>query len=252
MITEKCTLRCEKCCQFYPYYKNRRNITFNDFKHELELCFKTIDYVSAVALCGGDTMCNPELGTMLEWIGENYLGSKIGMLEIVSNAVLLPDENLLIALQKYNVYFRFTDYGDQATQKIKDVVTLLESHNIRYDHVKYSQWFDLVYPKESNGLHDEMALQKHFDRCDRHCCQAYFKGKFFYCCLAVGADAIGYCPASEDDYFDLSLPAIDKKIFMEFALGYSNKGYLNYCKKCNGSFNNNAKKIPAGVQLKTL
>jgi hypothetical protein len=74
-------------------------------------------------------------------------------------------------------------------------------------------------------------------------------GKYFPCGQALHAERVGYCAADVDDYFDLNAGRINKYEFVEFALGYSQKGFLNYCQKCNGHFNvNNIKTIP-GVQL---
>ncbi len=54
------------------------------------------------------------------------------------------------------------------------------------------------------------------------------------------------------DYFDAKdLTESTKKEFMEYMLGYSEKGYYNYCTACNGSFNVNNKKIPVGEQLQS-
>jgi hypothetical protein len=249
-VKEKCTLRCEKCCQYTSYIKNPKNMSFIEFKKELENCFKTVDYISSFVLAGGDALCNPECCTMLEFIGENYLGSRIGTIEILSNAIILPNKNMLVLLQKYNVYFRFTNYGKHAPQKIDDLISILNVYKIRFDHVRYTYWYDNGYPQESNGLYDDAALQEYFNRCDRRSCHVISKGKFLYCSMAIGADRIGYCPILEDDYFDLNYPVVDKKIFIVFAHGFSNKCYLNYCRKCNGGINISTIKIPVGIQLK--
>jgi hypothetical protein len=209
----------------------------------------TIDYVSSFAFNGGDAMCNSECREILSFVGENYLGSKISTMEIYSNAVIIPNEKFIDVLKKYNIYFRFTDYGEHARQRIAEVIELFDRNNIRYDHVKFAEWCDMGYPQGSNGLYDDIALQNHFHNCDRRSCQLVSDGRFFFCGQAIAADRIGYCPLSENDYYDLRTTVKNKKEFLEFALGYSNNGYLNYCRKCNGSFNINKKRIPAGIQL---
>ena len=56
----------------------------------------------------------------------------------------------------------------------------------------------------------------------------------------------------ESEYLDLSELCNNdygKKIFFEYANGYSEKGYLDMCNYCNGAENYNYI-IPAGEQLK--
>jgi len=115
--------------------------------------------------------------------------------------------------------------------------------------VKFEHWVDTGYPQKSNGLKSETELQKFFDNCDTRSCRSILKHKYFYCTRIITPDRIGYCQITKDDYFDLDAPTMNKKEFLEFALGFSNKGYVNYCRKCNGTHNVNLNKIPAGLQL---
>jgi len=220
-----------------------------ELKKELDVAFRVIDYVSSLALNGGDAMCNPECCAMLEYIGGKYLSSKVGTVEIYTNAIIQPDEHFLNTIKKYNAYIRFTDYGDNPHQRIADFIKLMTKYDIRYDHVRYSEWCDMGYPQESNGLKDEEDLQNHFNTCDRRSCQLISKGRFFYCSQAMGAERAAYCPIIKDDYFSLLTKSLKKKEFIEFALGYSNNGFINYCRKCNGSYNTNNKRVAVGIQV---
>lgn len=250
-ISERCTLKCEKCSTLIPYIKNPRSFSLEDVNTELENLFRVVDYISSLTVNGGDAMCNLECRSIIEFIGKKYLNKQIGTIELCTNAIIIPSEEFLETLRRYHVYFRFTDYGDKARQNINHIIKLLDDWDIKYDHVKFTQWRDMGYPQESNGLFGEEAWRLHFERCDRRSCQLVLDGNFFYCGQVIGADRAGYCPIDEDDYYDLHIPNINKKEFLEFALGYSSKGYVNYCKKCNGGFNVNNKKIPAGIQLQS-
>ena len=249
-VTERCTLRCEKCLGFMPHMTNPKHFTLQDIETELTTLFNTVDYVSSLAINGGDAMCNPECYEIIEVIGEQYLTDKIGTIELYTNAIIIPNERFLEMLKRHNVYFRFTDYGSQARQRIEEILPLLSKWGIRYDHVKFAQWCDMGYPQESNGLYGDEAWQKHFTTCDRRSCQTIEGGKFYYCGQVIGADKVGYCLIEESDYFDMTAASINKKELLEFTLGYSEKGYLSYCKKCNGGFNTNKKMVVAGMQLR--
>jgi hypothetical protein len=251
LVTEKCTLRCEKCVNMFPYFSDPRHFTLDLIKRECELLFKTVDFVSSLMLSGGDAMCNPECESIIKYLGDAYLGQKIGTIEVLTNAIIIPNENFLETLREYDCYVRFTDYSfSTKKQKLSQFIGLLEKTGIRYDQARYESWFDMGYPQETNGVSGEAALRKHFKDCDMMQCKMMTFGNFFFCGAAFPAERVGYCQADPDDYFDMNRNPIDKYEFVEFALGYSEKGFLNYCKKCNGAFNvNNIKIIPA-VQIK--
>ena len=52
------------------------------------------------------------------------------------------------------------------------------------------------------------------------------------------------------DYWELSQISNDKKIFMEYIMGYTDKGYYSYCSKCEGSITINFNKIPVAEQYR--
>jgi hypothetical protein len=249
-ITERCTLRCEKCACFTPLLKDSINFSLDEIASDLEILFNSVEYLSSLYISGGDAMCNPRCGQILEYIGSKYYKCKIGTINLMTNAVIVPNDDFCGILNKYNIYFRFTDYNLRKIQKIDQCMEKLKQYGIKYDHVRFSEWYDTGYPQESNGIHDADKLQKFHALCDVRSCSFIKDGRYYLCARTYSADRIGYCNADGSDYFDLKNFDLSKKIeFMEFALGYSDKGYYDYCKKCNGSFNVNTHRIKPGVQI---
>lgn len=251
-ITEKCTLRCKKCNAFVPYIQNPQNIELSQIKHDFERFFQWCDCVNVVQLAGGDAMVHPAFAEILIYLGENYFGNKINNIEVYSNAVMIPDINTLELMRKYKVYYRFTDYlpYTQGRQKIQEIVTLLDQYEIRYDHAKFEQWGDCGYPQESNGIKGEKSLREFFEACDRRSCHQLSHLGVLFCGMALAADRIGYCHLDSSDVYPIEHYDENKRTeFLEFMLGYSEKGYLEYCKKCNGGQNVNSAFIEAGEQL---
>ena len=61
----------------------------------------------------------------------------------------------------------------------------------------------------------------------------------------------GYCEAYKEDSFNLAEYNPDRrKEFIEFNAGYCEKGYLNFCKRCNGYQNINTSYVPVGRQIR--
>lgn len=251
-ITERCSLKCKNCNAFIPLYHDAKNYSVERVMEDFERFFQWVDYVNVLSLCGGDAMVNPQFSEILEEIGEKYFPERAGNIEVYSNAVIIPDERALNLMKKYNVYYRFSDYRPHTDkkQKVEEITDMLTKNGIRYDHVKFEKWCDCGYPQESNGLSSEEELVKFFNACDRRSCHDLSERGVMFCGMGFSPDRIGYCKADTDDFFNIAQYDEKRRMeFLEFMLGYSNKGYLSYCRKCNGSANVNNKLIESGEQL---
>lgn len=250
-ITQYCTLKCKYCNEFIPQIKNPINFEVRFIQDELESYFQWVDEVNILGLVGGDAMSHPRFNEILEWIGDTYYPHRAKHLEIYSNAVIPLTSETIKLFKKYNIFYRFTDYyGNSGKQNVEGITKILKENDIRYDHVKFTDWFDSGYPQTSNGITSEDSLSKFFDMCDRKSCHAIFGNKLYFCGMCLNADWIDYCKVQETDYFDLNnYNESRKKEFIEYNLGYNEKGYMEYCKMCNGSLNVNTHKIEVGKQI---
>lgn len=250
-ITQHCTLECEYCNAFIPKMKNPINFEVQFIRDELKTYFQWVDEVNILGLSGGDAMSHPRFNEILRLIGDTYYPHRAKHLEIYSNAVIKPTSETLELFRKYNVFYRFTDYGNSGKQDIDGITSLLRENDVRYDHVKFTDWYDCGYPQKSNGITSEDGLANYFEACDRKSCHTIFGTKFFFCGQCLPADLIDYCKLQDTDYFDLNdYSESRKKEFLEYYLGYNEKGYMEYCRMCNGSLNVNTHKIEVGKQLK--
>lgn len=252
MITEKCSLKCKNCNAFIPMIKDPKHVDINSIIESFEIFFKWVDKVNVLGLVGGDAMMHPDFYQVVDSIASRYYSDRIENIEIYSNAVIVPDEKIISLFKKYDMFYRFTDYRPytERKQKIEQVVELLENNKIKYDHVKFVKWCDSGYPQQSNGIIGDENLVHFYDNCDRRTCHGLVQGKVINCSMGYGAELIGYNELMQSDYFDLKIFNFErKKELMEYMLGYSEKGYLSYCKKCNGGLNVNNNFIEAGEQL---
>ena len=249
-ITQFCTLKCEYCNSFIPKIKNPINYSLEEMKETIQTYFQWVDEVNVLALCGGDAMVCPHFDELLQWIVKEYYPRRAKHIEIYSNAVIVPTEMQLEFFKKNKIVYRFTDYSSMTgKQKITEVIELLERYDIMYDHVQFKEWYDCGYPQKSNGISSEQGLINFFDMCDRKTCHGVWNNKIFFCSMCFYADLIKYCELDESDCFDLKkCDEKRKKEFVEYYLGYNEKGYMNYCKMCNGGMNINTHAIPVGNQ----
>lgn len=251
-ITQYCTLKCEYCNSFIPKIPSPVNYPLEKLKQEIYRYFQWVDEVNVLGLCGGDAMVYPYFDDLLQWIIEEFYPARVKHIEIYSNAVIIPTVKQLNMFKENKIVYRFTDYsGSTGKQNIPEVLKLLKQYNILYDHVQFKEWYDCGYPQVSNGIDSEKELETFFDLCDRKTCHGIWNGKLFFCAVCFYADLIDYCKLDYRDVFDLAHFDVEKRMeFIEYYLGYNERGYLNYCKMCNGGMNINSHSIPVGEQRK--
>ena len=251
-ITTRCTLRCEKCMALIPYVKKPENRSLQKIKDELNTYFQWVDNLAILGLGGGDALIHPQFAQILSWVGEQYYGKKIQDIEVYTNAIIIPSDEILHLLKKYNVIVRFSDYSKSlpGRQRMQELIDILEGRKIRYEKCVWDTWYDTGFPQQSNGLFDERDLVDHYNKCITKLCAIEYNKKLYFCSVHASAVIAGYCEEKSSDYFDLEdYNECRRSEFIEFNAGYCEKGYLTYCLRCNGYQNINNKYVPVAKQL---
>lgn len=250
-LTERCSLRCKKCahaCSFVS--KETEDMTIENVYHSADMFFSKVDLCREFVLIGGEPLLYHMLPETVAYVGEHYKEKMIHFC-ITTNGTVLPSERLLSACQKYHVLFRISNYSKQLPDlgsKYKCLTKLLEVNGIEYILGDADEsWMDYGFETVSRGV-DETELQMVFDCCQTPC-REIRGSKYYYCVMARSVSENMKLNIGADDFLDLEkLPAEYRKILMEFELGYSEKGYLEMCRHCNGA---DSKKylIPAAEQV---
>lgn len=252
-ITDYCTLNCKHCGALVPYIENKKNIPMESLLAQLEASLQWFDVIQTLGLTGGDAMVHPDFFIILKEIIKRYYNKRIKKIEIYTNAVIMPTEEMLDLWKEYDVVIRFTNYGEYVKEKQKPdvLIPLLKEKNIRYDYVQFTSWIKPYFPKKDKNLTDPAELINFFHVCDKRSCVSLYDGKIFLCNAIYYYQKIdGYCDMENNDYFDISFYDRDRrKELMEYILGYSEKGYYNACSHCYGSANINQQEIPVGEQV---
>jgi hypothetical protein len=171
---------------------------------------------------------------------------------MTTNGTVIPSDKLLKAMKNSNVYLTVDDYRDalpQYCEKYNDLLNRLDFYGIHYQILKADSWISLAsFETNHTNLSDEQ-LCKYFDACSVPW-QEYRGGKLYLCNYAAYAEiAEVQKELPPNDYIDLKQITEGNKIeLLEFRLGYSNKGYTEFCKRCSGYYNN-PYKIKAAEQL---
>ncbi len=247
-----CNLNCRNCLNFNPFAKQFYIRRLEDLKKDVDLFFSCVDRIMLFHVSGGEPMVYKHTADLIEYIDRNY-GDRIDTLRTVTNGTIVPKDEVLEKLSKCNVEVTVDDYRDAVPRfndRFDELVRKLEEYHIKYYINKADSWIDLAPDKtDYSGWTDEQ-LEKHRSECSQSW-QELRDGKLYSCNYAAYATVAGIAGEQDvEEAYDLREYALDKaKELIEFRLGYTTKGYTNFCKKCRGFTVENAGREKPAVQI---
>lgn len=234
-MTSNCTLNCEKCVAYIPYFKHRVVAPFESLKQDMDLLFGKVDYVFKLKLLGGECFLHPDLIAYVDYIYSNY-HKQIGSIRIGTNGTIMPSDEIVSMCKRNEVIVDISDYSQAVPElnKLEAVKEKLLNNGVMVDIKRTGeQWLDMGFPDSSRAkVEDEDALRAHFEKCAMFCRQ-FADGKLFYCCSNCAAVKAGLYNLNENDYFDFN-EDFELKELLEYELGYSKLGHTSFCSVCQG------------------
>lgn len=246
-----CNLNCKNCLNFNPFAKKTYVREWEDIIKDVDLFFSCIDHIMLFHVSGGEPMLYRRIADLIEYIDENY-GNKIDTLRTVTNGTVIPDDEILQKLSKCNIEITVDDYREAVpcyNNNFNELISKLDKYNIKYFINKADSWIDLAPEKTDYSNWSEERLEKHRDDCNQSC-QELRDGKIYSCNYAAYATVAGIAGEQDlEEAYDLTQYTSDKKNeLIEFRLGYTTKGYTNFCKKCRGFTKENSEQIEPAIQ----
>lgn len=250
-LTTKCTLNCENCMQFLPYWKNTKENSIEEIKENLDCYFKSVDYVLDFDIVGGEPFLFSKLPEFITYIGENYR-ERIGYIGFITNGTILPRDEILELIAKYDFEVSITDYSEniEYRNRIPEFVDKLEEYKISYMRNINIDWFDFGFPHDRYKYEGEAAV-KHMQCCNsiEHVLD---RKRLYYCGLEWSAQKGKLYDDEEKAYIDLerleNAPIEERKIILEMIMGNIEGGCLEFCKKCGGFGIDNNNRVETAKQ----
>lgn len=253
LSTTVCNLRCDACLNFTPYNKHPQHVSLEQAKETLDLYFRAVDYVRFMSYTGGEPLLYPYVDELLDYIGENYR-NKIYIIGMSTNCTIIPKDSTCELLKKHNIRVFIDDYSkyvERSKEILPQITEKLESYGIVYNINKGEDafWIDLAPFKTDNTKLNEEELISYRNKCNVPYREVR-DGRIYSCNYASFAMKAGIQEDSSNDYFELSEYSGEKrKELLEFILGYTEKGYVDFCKHCAGFLPINPYKKPVGRQI---
>lgn len=248
-VTQYCNLKCKGCSILTPYVKHPKHRDLVYIKKDLELLFRNVDLIETLFLIGGEPLLFPELNDLCMYIGENY-NDKIIHVVIATNGMVKINKKLLDCMKQYAIEVQISDYSlniMEAKEKIDSFCEVLNKEGIPFLRMVDFKWCDYGFLNEKYEEKSNDQMVKFFDDCKIDC-RGIADGKLFYCFPAQMVQKVLGMNIHSNLYLDLN-EKIDRTEFFEFNMGYSEKGYMDMCRRCNGSYLVNHNYIEVAEQL---
>ena len=252
-ITSLCSLKCENCALFIPYWKNKISFETGQLKKDMDSFFRCVDFVLDMDIVGGEPFLYKELDELLTWCGRKYR-NKIGYLGIITNGTIIPGDSTLDIIKEYNIGVSISDYSEFLGYEacVDDLCEKLQEKGIEFKRNTGIQWFDFGFP-EKKYCFDEKSAKNHMESCNT-ICHCISDGRLYYCAVAWAAYKGGLYPYDPKGYVELS--EIDensleeKKQILDYCRGNIRGDYLEFCKVCGGFGIDNKNRVKTAVQIK--
>lgn len=238
-LTERCTLKCKKCAHACNLVSpNTEDLSIEQVQNSAKFLFSFVEYVQNFVLIGGEPFLYKDLEKAINYIGTNYR-ERINHLSITTNGTITPSEEILLLCKKYDVFISISNYSKTLprlkSQHVK-LIAALKRHGIKYGLGNQdADWMDYGFDYLDRRGTSEQLIDI-FDACQTPCHEVRGE-KFYFCVMARSVAENMKKNVGQEDYLDLSIlnPETDKKIFFEYIMGYSEKGYLDMCNYCHGA-----------------
>ena len=259
-MTNMCSLNCKYCTAYEPYIKNKRHLDVNFLKREMDLLFSCFDRLKYFSLTGGEPFLYPYFEELIKYFISNYI-DKVKIFQIYTNGSIVPSDRLFNVLKECKnlclVCDNYTKNAKHTSITYKKLIDKCNYFNLNYYAMDENQ---LIFaksfpPKYDYTKLDNNALIRKFDNCK---CfdigRELLNGKLYQCCVSANAISANLIQYIENDILDLNKyctgGGYSKNELIEFVLNYSEKGYAEFCKYCNGIWNNELLDENGVTQLK--
>ncbi len=248
-----CNLDCRYCLNFNPFAKQFYVREWEDLVKDVDLFFSCVDRIMLFHISGGEPMIYKYTADLALYIDKNY-GNRIDTLRMVTNGTIVPKDEMLEKLSKCRLEITVDDYREAVprfTEQFDRLICKLKEYQIPYYINKVDSWIDLGPEKTDYSGRTEEWLEEHRENCSQSW-QELRDGKLYSCNYASYATVAGIAGEQDlEEVYDLTkfIPK-KKKELVEFRLGYTTKGYTNFCKKCRGFTPDNREAMKPAVQIK--
>jgi hypothetical protein len=252
--TLKCVLNCAECNMLIPLNRHPRHYELDRLKADLDRLMALVDDLHFLGIIGGEALLHPRLADYIEYAAERH-GDKIGEITILTNGLVTPGPELRRAFRDCRVFIKVNDYGlgegiPEYASRLRRFIEVLEDDGIPHAVDRMRRWNRRYFDEDCGS---EPELREHYRNClGNVSCSSFDGGKFYPCGPSWAAGEAGWIANAPGDYLDMTAlnpdRAGDRLKLVRAYLGWSEKGFLELCRRCHGTDPDRCEPVPAALQ----
>lgn len=239
-ITSKCTLNCENCNNLMPHLRDASKLvdfSSEKIKESIDNISNAVDEIIFCELVGGEPFLYKKLPELIEYLGNN---EKVSQIIMITNATVVPSEEVCKLLKKYNVIVKISDYG--YFDKMSKFVGELDKYDIKVRVDNNMHWINSGGIEKRDRSENERFIQ--YNKCVMSMrCRYLIEDKLFTCARIGSLSMLGISD-EENDVLNIQ-KGIDKETIYDFYMNDNSLG-CDYCDMCAVD---GGEKIPAAIQV---
>lgn len=252
-----CNLKCKLCTTFSPYNTDTKFPAVDELNEYMDRLFRIADYAEHFSISGGEPLLYKQLPEFIE----NLLrySEKIGRIEIVTNGTIIPNEQLLNVVKKFDgKFYRFLvdNYGKDLSTKIPEINNVLSKSGLPFiirnnnaEDAYCGGWFDLGSLEKK--IHSPEESEEVFSKCAQvqkiNLCFGITKGILSPCQPVYQRLYLGQ-KVDPNDYIDLMDDSLSIEEQRKKVENIYHTKCFETCSYCNGWCEGDQRFVPA-IQL---
>ena len=196
IITTKCSMNCESCCNLMQYYVAAKN-TDDEILKAVKVMSDNVDHISEYRLIGGEPLMNKKWAEITNGILDQDPSRTV---YIYTNATICPKDEQLESFHGKNVHFYITDY-DELSRNINRLIENLNKHGIGYYRKPAGMWVDCSRIRQHHRTIPR--LKQVFKECCAKRLYTLLNGMLYTCPFISNAANLKAIPDNKADYVDL-------------------------------------------------
>lgn len=252
-LTSRCTLKCKKCCNMMAYFDNAKDLDVDEIKKDYSRMMEIIDWTDDIMLIGGEPLLYKNLGEIVEYIyNEKNTFHKVGVIRIVTNGTIVPNDTILKILDKCKVHVLISNYGDKS-RNINNLIDKLVQYKINYAVQDTTFWVDAEqYVDGEKEVYNDKVIEKRINDCITMC-RTVDSGKFYMCAHLKSLDLLHALPSDvRKCYVNIYEDDVKYKLVRYLKKDISLLKACAWCNGCSEDKWNNMKILAAEQTTNTL
>jgi hypothetical protein len=222
VVTTRCTLNCRDCASLMSFFNNHTDIGVESIISSVDAFFNYVDFVDVLNITGGEPFAYKHLYSVLCKL--NDFRNRIGCFTIITNATVVPNDDVIHAMKKADITVSISDYGDLSVNK-NALVSRLSEMDVKYKVFPIEQWY-----KQRSFSKKISNPQTMFHDCAT-ICPVIINGRLYYCQFAGFGDILRGFPEKTENFIDLISPNTSKKALISYI---ERSNALPACAYCTG------------------